>query len=181
MKYFTTTITAILCFFIGLAFHAYQKEWIILLLPNQTADIQTQLQTSDVSFTQQKVILFFWKHEQWQKEYTTVIWSSDVAHNVKTITNNWLMLLEDEKLIDTDVQLLSAIITTNKELFLSFNKDICNLQDATYAKLMVIHGLLKTIHENKIPVQSIRFLMHHQTLTDDHLNFSISWPIIGYL
>lgn len=166
----------------GFLFYAYQKEWIILLLPNQTVDYQTaQTQKSDVTFTQQKITLFFWKHGQWHKEHTSVIWSSDAAHNIKTITNNWLTLLEDEKIIDTDIQLLSAVITSSKELYVSFNKDLCNAQDSTYTKLMIIHGLLKTIHENKIPVQSVRFLVHHQVLIDDHLNFSIPWPITGYI
>lgn len=167
------------CFIVGFAFHAYQKEWIVFLLPHKIAHMQTQ--TTVETYSQKKIELFFWKHEKWQKEHNSIIWSSDIARNVKTITNGWLMLLEDEKIIDTDIQLLSAIISSNKELFLSFNKDLCNAQSSTYAKLMVIHGLLKTLHENKIPVQSIRFLVHHQILIDDHLNFSIPWPITGYL
>jgi hypothetical protein len=128
MKLTSAIPLTLLCCIIGFLFHAYQKEWIILLLPHQTADIQTQAQAADATFTQKKITLFFWKHEQWHKENNSVIWSSDVAHNVKTITNNWLMLLEDEKLIDTDMQLVSAVITSNKELFLSFNKDLCNTQ-----------------------------------------------------
>ena len=169
------------CCIIGFLFHAYQKEWIILLLPHQTADIQTQAQAADAKFTQKKIVLFFWKHDQWHKEHNSVIWSSDIEHNIKTITSNWLTLLEDEKIIDTDIQLLSAVIASNKELFLSFNKNLYNAQNSTHAKLMIIHGLLKTMHENKIPVQSVRFLVHHQILIDDHLNFAIPWPITGYL
>ena len=181
MKSFSAIPAIIFSCLIGLLFHAYQKELIILVLPHQTADIQTQVQEADATFTQQKITLFFWKDEQWHKEHAYVIWSSDITHNIKTITNNWLTLLEDEKIIDTDMQLLSAIISSGKELFLSFNKDLFNTQDSTYVKLTIIHGLLKTIHENKIPVQSVRFLVHHQILTDDHLNFSIPWPITGYL
>jgi len=181
MKSLSALFLTVLCFIIGFAFHAYQKEWVILLLPYQTADIQTQTQADDATYSQKKIVLFFWKHEQWHKEHNSVIWSSDVTHNVKTIINNLLTLLEDEKIIDTDIQLLSAVITSNKELFLSFNKDLFNAQAATHAKLMVIHALLKTLHENKIPVQSVRFLVHHQILTDDHLNFSIPWPIMGYV
>ena len=182
MKPLSIITLTVSCFLIGLLFHAYQKEWIILVLPHQTADIQTHTQKSDTNnFTQQKIALCFYKHEQWHKEHNIVIWSSDAAINAKTITNNWLTLVEDEKLIDTDLQLLSAVISANKELFLSFNKDLFNAQDATYAKLMIIHGLLKTLHENKLPIQSVRFLVHHQILMDDHLNFSIPWPITGYL
>ncbi|MDP3788713.1 MAG: hypothetical protein Q8Q60_05365 [Candidatus Chromulinivorax sp.] len=181
MKLTSLVPLTLLCCILGFLFHAYQKEWIILLLPHQTADIQTHNQAADATFTQKKIVLFFWKHEQWHKEHNSVIWSSNITHNVKTITNNWLTLLEDEKIIDNDIQLISAVIGSNKELFLSFNKDLHNTQSSTYAKLMMIHGLLKTMHENKIPVQSVRFLIHHQTLSDDHLNFSVSWPITGYI
>jgi len=181
MKPLNIVIITTLCFITGLLIHAYHKEWIIILLPQQTIDYQTETENTDATFTQKKIELFFWKHEQWQTEQNSVIWSSDMSHNVKTITNNWLMLLEDEKIIDTDIQLSSAIITSNKELFLSFNKDLYDTQDSTYSKLLIVHGLLKTINENKIPVQSVRFLVHHQTLIDDHLNFSISWPITGYI
>lgn len=181
MRLISTLSLITTCFIVGFIFHAYQKEWIILVLPHQTADIEAQEQTPDVTFTQKKILLFCWKHNQWQKEHTSVIWSSDSAANAKTITNNWLAFLEDEKLIDTDIQLLSAVISSGKELFLSFNKDLFDHQSSTYTKLMIIHGLLKTIHENKIPVQSVRFLIHHQILLDDHLNFSIAWPITGYL
>ena len=89
--------------------------------------------------------------------------------------------MEDEKIIDTDIQLLSAIITENKELFLSFNKDLFDKQSATLYKMMIIESLLKTLRENHISVQSVRFLVHHQTMIDDHINFNISWPMNGYI
>lgn len=180
MKFMNTTIVTIVCFIVGLLFHAYQKEWIILLLPHKTIDYQTQ-NSNETSFTQKNIMLFFWKNEKWQKEQNSIIWSYDMTHNIKTIINNWLILLEDEKIIDSDIQIISAMITAQKELFLSLNKDLFKSQDATHAKLMIVHSLLKTIHENKIPIQSVRLLVHHQILMDDHLNFSISWPVTGYL
>ena len=73
------------------------------------------------------------------------------------------------------------VISSNKELFLSFNKDLFDKQYATFEKLMIIESLLKTMRDNKIAIQSVRFLVHHQIMTDDHLNFIISWPILGYL
>lgn len=181
MKPAATISIIFLCFFIGLVFHAYQKEWIILLLPQQTADFDNKEEIKDKSFSQKNIILFFWKHEQWQKEQISMIWSPDLGINIKTITNNWIILLEDEKIIDTDIQVLSAVLTPNKELFLSFNKNLFHDQSSTFNKLMITHSLLKTIHENKIPINSIRFLIHHQIMVDDHLNFLESWPITGYI
>lgn len=181
MKYFFGLIGIIFCGAMGMLFHAYQKEWIILMLPHQTIQTTDSPQEQHTTCVQKTITLYFFAHEQWHKEQTTIIWSADAASTVKTITNCWLTLLEDEKIIDSDTQLISAVITPAKELFLSFNKDLCNPQDATYKKLMIIHALLKTLHENKMPIQSVRLLVHHQTLNDDHLNFSISWPITGYV
>lgn len=179
MKFFTTTCLVIASFIVGIILYAYQKEWIIVIFPYQTTvyqpeDAQDQLEHRTIS-------LFFFKHNQWLKEDITIIWSSDSSHNVKTISNSWFMLLEDEKMIDKDIQVVSAIISPTKELFISLNKEPFNKQDSTYIKLMIVQGLLKTLHENKIPVQSVRFLIHHHPLIDDHLNFSISWPLLGFL
>lgn len=179
MKYLTTLWLVVCSFIVGTILYAYQKEWIIIILPQATAVYQSE--NVDEKLQHHKVALFFFKHKQWHKEEINIIWSPDAAQNVKTLANNWLMLLEDEKIIEKDIQVISAIISPSKELFISLNKEPFNKQDATYTKLMIIEGLLKTIRENKISVQSIRFLIHHQPLNDDHLNFSTSWPLSGFL
>jgi hypothetical protein len=179
-KFFYSFLT-LFCLMIGFIFHAYQKEWIVFLLPHQTTEKPEQTELINVSYEPKKITLFFFKNSKWHHEKTSIIWSSDMTENVTTITNNWLTLLEDEKLIDTDTQVISAVIANNKELFLSFNKDFLDKQSATLHKLMIIESLLKTLNDNKVAVQSVRFLIHHQSMVDDHLNFSVSWPITGYL
>ena len=179
MKYLTTMWLVISSFIIGIILYAYQKEWIIIIPPY--ARVMHESESIHKELQHQKIVLFFFKHKQWHKEHVNIIWSSDACHNAKTIANNWLMLLEDEKIIDKDIQVISAVISPSKELFISFNKEPFHKQDATYTKLMIIQGLLKTLQENKIPVQSVRFLIHHQPLPDDHLNFSISWPLSGFI
>jgi len=165
-------------FVIGLLFHAYQQEWFVLLVSHKNNYEQTI--TTDHTFQQKKIILSFWKNNKWHKESTHIIWSSEHTQNIKSITNNWFILLEDEKIIENDMQALSAVISGSKELLLSLNKNPFNQQDSTFVKLMIIQGLLKTFKENKLPIQSVRFLIHHQIFNDDHLNFSVSWPITGY-
>jgi len=166
-------------FVIGIALFAYHKEWIIIVPPYAIATVEVE--GKDQNVDHRKVQLYFFKHKQWHTEEINSIWSYDAALNAKTIINNLFILLEDEKIIDKDVQVISSIISSSKELYLSFNKEPFNKQDSIYTKLMIIQSLLKTLRNNKIPVQSVRFLIHHQTLVDDHLNFSISWPLSGYL
>jgi len=167
------------CFFAGFIFHAYQKEWIIITLPYQTTSFTEQKTTE--SFAQQKLPLYFWKNNAWHHEYSTVIWSSDIANNCKTLLNNLITVLEDESILESDIQIISATLSNQKELLLSFNKDMYTPEHATYDKIMIVHSFLKTLYENKIPIQSVRFLIHHHTIIDDHLNFSLSWPVTGYL
>lgn len=181
MKYISYLASIMICITAGLAFHAYQKEWVILLLPHQAAENSIESLQPQTACSQKKITLYFYKHDTWHHEQTTVLWSDNVANNVKIVTNNWLTLLEEEKLLSNDVQVISAVLTSNKEMLLSLNKDLFSNQDATYQKLMLIESLLKTIRTNKIAIQSIRFLVHHQVMLDDHLNFSIPWPITGYL
>jgi len=179
MKFTSTIKLTITSFIIGIILYAYQKEWVIIIPPTQNISYPTK--DTNHNIEHRKITLFFFKHNAWQKEQMNTIWLSDITQNIKTITNNWLILLEDEKIIDKDIQVVSAVISPAKELFLSFNKEPFHKQDSTYTKLMIIQSLLTTMHENKIPVQSIRFLIHHQPLIDDHLNFSISWPISNFL
>lgn len=179
MKVFTIFYLTLIFFLLGIILFAYHKEWIIIAPPYAIATVN--IQNDDQNLDHHKVQLYFFKHKQWHTEEISSIWSHDAALNAKTIINNWFILLEDEKIIDKDIQVISSIISSSKELYLSFNKEPFNKQDSIYTKLMLIEGLLTTLRENKIPVQSVHFLVHHQALIDDHFNFSISWPLSGYL
>ena len=175
-NYITAAIIA--CFSFGLSFFIYQKQWIVFLLPFNTTHYKPEIFEQKIN--RKEVSLFFWKHNEWQTESTTLIWSSDVARNTKLLVNTLLILLEDEQIVNKDIQVVSAAIS-NKEIFLSLNKHLFHQSDATYTKLMIIESILKTIRHNKVPIQSIRFLIHHEPIHDDHFNFEISWPISGFL
>jgi hypothetical protein len=46
---------------------------------------------------------------------------------------------------------------------------------------MLIEGLFKTIALNNIHVAQVQLLVHHQLLQDAHLDFSLPWPIHGFI
>ena len=74
------------------------------------------------------------------------------------------------------------MLHTNKHIaFISYNQAPFNEQDNTLTKLMIIEGLLKTLRQNNITINSIQFLTNHQPMQDDHLDFTIPWPIQGYM
>ncbi|MGZ6250885.1 MAG: hypothetical protein ACXWL2_02555 [Candidatus Chromulinivorax sp.] len=183
MKYYQLFIIISCCFIAGLFLYAYQNEYIIVNFQKKQNLISDQNEQLDqkVIYNEHKLKIYFYKNEKWYKEETQLLWSSDITTNIIALINAWIAVVEEEKIIDTDIQLLSAIICPNKEVLLSFNKNIFFDQASTFTKLMIIHALLKTLQESKLPIQSIRFLVQHQILTDDHLNFTISWPINGYV
>lgn len=176
---YTHMIIPGLCLLLGGLFFAYQAQWIILFSPFSTQSLEpTQ---NNIAIKPKSITLYFWKHEKWQKETSSIIWSHNQSSNIKILSNQWFNLMEDEGILDHDIQAMSVIISQNHEAFISLNKYLFHQSDATYHKMMVIEGLLKTLHQNGVKVQSVRFLIHHQPLKDDHLNFNFSWPLTGYI
>lgn len=178
MRYIHLIIATSSCFILGILTFCIQQQWIIFLWPHKTQIIE---ENSTKNTTEQKQnMLYFWKQNKWNKERTTTLWSATQEQNIQLLVNSWFSLAEDEKLLDKDVQVLSVIISSKQEAFISLNKYPFEKNHATYTKLMIIEGILKTLHHSKIQIQAIRLLVHHQPLHDDHLNFHHSWPITGF-
>jgi hypothetical protein len=88
----------------------------------------------------------------------------------------------EEKIISKAISVQSAMLSpAGHELYISFNRNPLKKEKSTYEKWMFIEGLLRTVRENKIVVQAIHFLIHHQPINDHHLDFSKSWPLVGFL
>ena len=58
---------------------------------------------------------------------------------------------------------------------------LVNLNDIIFKKWMMIEGVLKTLRENNITVKDVHFLVQHQPLSDPHLDFSVAWPLHGFI
>jgi len=166
-------------FLIGLLSLAYNQGWIILQFPSYKKEAE---QTAQQLRAQKKpATLFFWHNKRWNKETVEILETQDTAQTTQHLLNSWLTLLDEESVMTKKVMLQSALISDNKELYLSFDRNPFNENDGTYNKLMWIEGLLRTIREHNTPVQSIRFLVHHQPMQDYHLDFSNSWRLAGFL
>ena len=171
----------IVCSFgFGIIVCAYLNNWIIIRFPSYANDIAQFYTASHKS--KKKVTLFFWKHDQWRKESTQLLWSEDTATNVEAITKAWLTLLEDEGLITTPVRLQSVLLSPSKTVaYLSFDRNFLPQDGPTYAKWLRIESLLKTIRENDITLSHIQFLVDQQPMFDYHLDFTNPWSITGFL
>ena len=180
MKISTHINTLLICAFGGVLLFAYHQHWIIFSYPSYNAKIEQQNATSHI--TKKNVNLIFWHNEKWNSEYIELIWSDDIAHNLHYLINSWLTLLDEEHVMNKKVTLQSALLSSSgQEAYASFDRKPFNKEASTFGKWMWIEGLLKTIRDNGIQLQKINFLVHHQPLHDNHLDFSNPWPIAGFL
>lgn len=174
-------LLSIICCISGILLYAIHKGWIIFNTPDvSTQDITHQM--TSIKSLPKKVTLFFWHQNSWQHETKQLVWGEHIAQNSAYLINSWLSLLEDEKIIIKKVMLQTAMLNSSgNELYLSFDRSLCSKEATTYEKWMLIEGLLKTLRENGITPQTVRFLVHHQPMIDVHLDFSASWPIFGFI
>jgi hypothetical protein len=132
--------------------------------------------------SKKKVTLYFWKHDQWRKETTQLLWSENLDTNIETLCKAWLTLLEDEGLITTPVRLQSVLLSPSKsQAYLSFDRNFLPQDGPVYDKWLRVEALLKTIRENDISLSHIQFLVDHQPMLDYHLEFSNPWSVTGFL
>ena len=47
-------------------------------------------------------------------------------------------------------------------------------------KWQLLDGLSRTISACELEIQSLAFLVRHETMQDDHLDFSQPWPVDGF-
>lgn len=173
-------IITILAFLCGALFYAYNQGWIVIHYPTNAAANHTQ--GNAAAPQKKKVKLFFWHNGSWKTETTTILWSNNKATALSHLINRWLTLLDDEGLLNKKTTLQTALLApSEQELFLSFDRSPFSRQQSIQEKLMFVEGLLKTIRDTNTGIQAVRFLVHHQPLIDDHLDFGHAWPIIGYL
>lgn len=169
----------IILLLIGSFFFLYQESWIIITSPFNTQKENNVFLQNNTTY--KTITLYGWQNNNYKKESTEIIYSDNIAQNLKLLLNSWLIFLEEEHITDKQTQIMSVTLSHSKaEAFVSLNQPPFDQAWSTYRKLMWIESLLKTIRETKIPVSSIRILVHHQPLQDDHLNFDISWPINGF-
>jgi hypothetical protein len=72
-------------------------------------------------------------------------------------------------------------VTSSRIIYLSFDHNVLNKEETVFKKWMLIEGLLKTILSSNISITHVQFLVQHQQLHDAHLDFSVPWPVHGFM
>ncbi len=173
LKLIIVSISLLIC---GVIFFLHQESWIIFSWPMQTT-MQTKHNTVQTKHTP----LWIFKNNALTQEISEIIISSDQAQTIKQLLNNWLTTLEEENIIDKQITVQSVIISpSGQDAFICFQENFLNQQSSCFTKIMILESMLKTLRDAKLNIANVRLLMHHQPMTDPHLNFDISWPVSGY-
>jgi hypothetical protein len=173
-------ITSLVSLFCGITFFVVYQELIVIRCSTKNLSKHDPIYKQHA--TKKTITIHYWHAGEWKTETENIIWSNDKTHNLKTVVTNWLNLLDEEQITEKKISLQTAILMPSEhDAYLSFDNNPLPQEKATIQKLMLIEGLLKTIRENEIPIQTIQLLVHHQPVQDYHLDFSNPWPICGFV
>jgi hypothetical protein len=164
-------------FLSAVLFFAVYNQWILFRSP---FDIYSMTISSSV-VQKKQIILHYFCNDAWKMEKQELLWSDSIEKNMLQLINAWFTLLDEERITAKKVMLQSVLISTAGCAYLSFDHNILNKEETIFNKWMVIEGLLKTLVLNDITIFHIQFLIQHHQMHDAHLDFSLPWPIHGFM
>ena len=166
-----------MAFMIGIFFFAIYNDWIIFRLPWQgnSATVSSEI------VQKKQIMLHYFHGDKWKVEKQELLWRKSGEENIFHLINAWLAVLDEEHITAKKTSLQSALITPSGIVYFSFDHNIMGKEEIIFKKWMLIEGLFKTIVSNDIVVTHAQLLVQHQQLQDMHLDFSMPWPIHGFL
>jgi hypothetical protein len=175
------TLLGLCCLCAGIFFFLVQREFIIIQWSYPSRH-QVHNLSSDATTTR-TIKLYCWDNERTIDHETSLIWHrSNPAENLKTLVSAWINLAHSEHILSKLAILQDApYATTSKEAYLSFDQSILDPTWSIRKKIFVMQSLLKTISKTDLKIQHIVFLVNHQPMIDEHLDFSYSWPLDGFI
>ena len=100
----------------------------------------------------------------------------------KHLINNWLSFLHEERVINKKVVLEAVSLEqTDQRAYFSFDQTPLDREWSIFKKWNFIESMFKTIRGSDLNIKYVIFLVGHQSLEDDHLDFSQAWPVEGFL
>lgn len=175
MKHYIVISTT--AFLSGFLFFAVYHQWIIFAPPWQ----KDVFVSSSETIQKKQIILHYFHGDKWKTEKQEMLWQETIEKNIFHIVNAWLALLDEEHITLKKTALQSALVTASGTVYLSFDRTIFNKEEMIFKKWMLIEGLLKTIRSTNLNITHVQLLIQHQQLQDIHIDFSMPWPVHGFI
>lgn len=171
-------VGCIFLFIAGALFYCWYNELIIIRLPFRR--VGTPIEHTQSQRSKNKLIFF--NGTSLITEEKEILSSTNILQTVNNLITSWLTLQEEERLMPKKVSVATVMIDeARKEVFISFDRNPLLKDKSIYEKLMWVEGLLKTLKENGLPLQTVRLLINGKPIPDAHLDFTHPWPLSGYL
>lgn len=153
----------------ALLFFATQTDWIIWRGPMHA------LHQNHITQTNKQCNLYYWQQQKIEHEIVAQHWTQDEQLNLYNLLTAWTSLLYDERCINHKLSIESVMLTPSKQLaYISFDCNPFDNEQAIHEKYRFIETLCKTIG-NLQSIEYIHLLVHHNTLSDPHLDFQLNW------
>jgi hypothetical protein len=176
MKTSHIIILSLVSTILGILFLAYQQEWILIRSPWKSSSAYCQMEVS-----KQKITLYYPSVrpeliEGLKNQTKELIVPDDQEKKAAAIIAAWLTLAHDEKIVPNKITLQSTLFSSRKGyLYVSFDQPLFSKQQSTHSKWMLLQSLIKTLQQNGIALAGVYFLVNHEVMQDDHLDFSNAW------
>ena len=168
----------------GMIFYGIYNEIIIFRMPFKRVGTPIEQSTS----VRKMIKLIFWNGEAWEKEEKEILYSQDTITTVHHVLTAWLAVQEEEhpesKSQATGPQKVTLqfimLDASGREASISFDRSPLPKEASTAEKLLWVEGMLKTLQESGLSLQTVRLLVYAIPLEDQHLDFTHPWPLSGY-
>jgi len=181
-KYKYQILTSVACFFLGVTVLLVKRNWLIVHWVPSYARSDASVSVSNKHVVhRKKITMYYWKDDTLKQEEDSCIWGAGKAEDLKLLVGNWLLFLYEERILGKRVSLQSvALNASEQEAFLSFDHAPFSRDWSIHKKWQVLDGLCRTIKGLELEIQLVLFLVNHEIMSDDHLDFSQPWPIGGF-
>lgn len=179
-KIYLSYLFIVLGFATGLLFFLIEREYILI----QCSFFSSKNNLHPHITTKRNIILYCWNGHKVLDHQTSLVWHRARAdNNVTLLVSTWLQFAHQENIITDNIDVECAFVSPQHptELYLSFNHSPLSSQWSIQKKIFFIESLLKTITQAQFPFQHIIFLVNHQPMSDEHLDFSYPWPLAGFV
>lgn len=179
-KYYLLLVSG--CFFLGMMVFLFKRSWLIMhWVPGYARSDVSVSPVSKHIVHRKKLALYYWKDDQLKREVDSFVWRGDAYEDLKIMVGSWLSFLYEERVVRKRVSLESIALGASKQdLLVSFDHYPFEKDWSIRKKWQFLDGLCRTIAGVNLGVQSILFLVNHERLQDDHLDFSQPWPVTGF-
>lgn len=172
---------ALACSCSGVLFFLIQREFIIIQWSYPPKNISQNFSVDGT--TTRIIMLYCWNNKRLLDHQVSLIWyRTNPAENLKTLVSAWIDFAHSEHILSKSIVLQNAWYAShNKEAYLSFDQPIFDATWSIKKKIFLMQSLLKTIGKTDLQIQHLVFLINHQPMIDDHLDFSYPWPLDGFI